>query len=55
VPAGPVGGGYTPAALVSEVLDKAAGEIVGYPVVDGRRTIELSVSVPGWSTSSITP
>jgi hypothetical protein len=47
VPAGPAGGGYTPAAVVTEVLDKAAGQIVGYPVVDGRRTIELSVSMTG--------
>jgi hypothetical protein len=47
VPSGPVGGGYGPAALVSGVLGKARGKVVGHPVLDGRATIELSVSVAG--------
>lgn len=46
LPAGPAGGGYTPAGLVAAVLGKTAGTIVGHPVMDGRRTIELSVSLP---------
>ena len=47
LPTGPTGGGYTLGALVAEVLDNTPGKIIGYPVVDGRPTIELSASVPG--------
>jgi hypothetical protein len=47
VPAGPPGGGYTPAVLLQEILGHATATIAGHPVVDGRRTIELSVSMPG--------
>lgn len=45
VPKGPVGGAYTPGAVVGEVLDKTPSQIVGYPVIAGRHTIELSATV----------
>jgi hypothetical protein len=47
LPAGPAGGGYTPGALVAEVLAKTPGTIIGYPVVDGRHTIELAAAAAG--------
>jgi hypothetical protein len=57
VPSGSTGGGYTPAPLVEGVFGNATDKIVGYPVLDGRRTIELSASVAGsqfelWADSS---
>jgi hypothetical protein len=45
--AGSVGGAYAPEALVKGVLQKAAGQVVGHPVLGGRATIELAVSVAG--------
>lgn len=44
VPKGPVGGAYTPGAVVGQVLDKVPSQVVGYPVIDGRPTIELSAT-----------
>jgi hypothetical protein len=41
------GGGYAPAALVDDVLGQASAEVVGSPVFDGARAIELSAAEAG--------
>jgi hypothetical protein len=43
VPSGPVGGAYTPTSVVKQILRRGNAKIVGHPVVDGHRTIEISV------------
>jgi hypothetical protein len=43
VPKGPVGGNVFLPAEVKQILDGGKAKIVGHPIVDGRRTVELSV------------
>jgi hypothetical protein len=43
VPSGPVGGNYTAASVVRQILSRGNAKIVGHPVVDGHHTIELKV------------
>jgi hypothetical protein len=45
VPPGPVGGNYTTAAQVKQILARGVAKIVGHPVVDGRHTIELAITL----------
>ena len=43
VPPGPVGGNYTAASVVRQLLGRGSVKIVGRPVVDGHHTIEIAV------------
>jgi hypothetical protein len=47
VPKGPISGDYTSATWVKEVLARGYGKIIGHPVVDGHRTVEISASYLG--------
>lgn len=49
VPSGPVDSQYTPASQVKGLIGKGDWKIAGHPVIDGHRTIELSLSGPGLS------